>query len=260
MFTGPINSGMSGGPNLTVDGHVAGVNVSKRLDGELVSFLVPVRYVRALLDRVAQQKQAPADFKAVVGQQLLDHQAVMVDRVLEAPFTLRALGPYRVPVRESDQLRCWGWSNTKQDKPYAVDQMNCAMEAAIFVSEQLQTGRVTIRHQYIRSEELSALRFATLASNNFKNQNFGGHKDLRVTPPVCNESFVNNGSLPMRAVLCVSAYRKFAGLYDFGLLLATTDANHKTLHSRIDIDGVSYANGLRMAKLFGDAIQRGEAK
>ena len=46
MFTGPINAGMSGGPSVTVDGRVAGVNVSKRLDGELVSFLVPVRFVR----------------------------------------------------------------------------------------------------------------------------------------------------------------------------------------------------------------------
>ena len=43
MFTGPINAGMSGGPNVTEDGRVAGVNVSKRLDGELVSFLVPVQ-------------------------------------------------------------------------------------------------------------------------------------------------------------------------------------------------------------------------
>ncbi len=71
MFTGPINAGMSGGPNVTVDGRVAGVNVSKRLDGELVSFLVPVRYVRDLLKKVAGQKQVPKDFKLVVGQQLL---------------------------------------------------------------------------------------------------------------------------------------------------------------------------------------------
>ena len=49
MFTGPINSGMSGGPSVTVSGDVAGVNVSKRRDGELVSFLVPVRYAQELL-------------------------------------------------------------------------------------------------------------------------------------------------------------------------------------------------------------------
>jgi S1-C subfamily serine protease len=51
MFTGPINSGMSGGPSVTANGDVAGVNVSKRLDGELVSFLVPARYAQQLLPR-----------------------------------------------------------------------------------------------------------------------------------------------------------------------------------------------------------------
>ena len=63
----------------------------------------------------------------------------------------------------------------------------------------------------------------------------------------------------MRAVLCVSAYRKFPGLYDFGLLTASADAGQMSLQSRVDIDGVSYENGLRMAKIFLDATNR-EAK
>ena len=41
MFTGPVNAGMSGGPNVTANAQVAGVNVAHRRDGELVSFLVP---------------------------------------------------------------------------------------------------------------------------------------------------------------------------------------------------------------------------
>jgi S1-C subfamily serine protease len=56
MFTGPINAGMSGGPCVTVDGRVAVVNVSKRLDGELVSFLVPFRYIQELLKKATSCK------------------------------------------------------------------------------------------------------------------------------------------------------------------------------------------------------------
>ncbi|MCE3254240.1 MAG: trypsin, partial [Cellvibrio sp.] len=59
MFTGPVNAGMSGGPNVTADGQVAGVNVAHRRDGELVSFLVPVRYVQALLARVTGDMTPP---------------------------------------------------------------------------------------------------------------------------------------------------------------------------------------------------------
>lgn len=256
MFTGPINSGMSGGPSVTVDGRVAGVNVSKRLDGELVSFLVPVRYVRDLLKKVAGQKNPPKEFKLIVGQQLLAHQTAMMARLEKTPLTFKVLSPYRVPVWESDQLRCWGWSNAKQNKPYLIDQVSCAMESALFVSGQMQTGRVSIRHKLIRSSELGAWRFATLASNQFKNQSFGSHKDMRFTPPQCFEQFVSNEKLPMRAVLCVRAYRKFPELYDFALLTASTDESRMSLQSRIDMSGVSYENGLQISRIFLESASR----
>jgi hypothetical protein len=256
MFTGPINAGMSGGPSVTVDGRVAGVNVSRRLDGELVSFLVPVRYVRDLLKKVAEQQHPPKDFKLLVGQQLLEHQAAMMKRLQNTPLTFKVLSPYRVPVWESDQLRCWGWSNAKQNKPYSADQVSCDMESAIFVSGQMQTGRVSIRHKLLRSTELGALQFATLSSNMFKNQSFGSHKDLRFTPSQCIEQFVSNEQLPMRAVICVRAYRKFPELYDFTLLTASTDESRMSLQSRIDMSGVSYENGLRISRIFLEAGSR----
>jgi hypothetical protein len=241
---------MSGGPSVTVDGRVAGVNVSKRLDGELVSFLVPVRFVRDLLKKVAAQKQVPKDFKLVVGQQLLEHQKTMVERLVKTPLTFKELKPYRVPVWESDQVRCWGRSNSKQNKPYAMDQVSCAMESALFVSNQTQVGYVSIQHKLLQSTELGSLQFAVLAGNYFKNQIGGGNKDTRYTAPQCVEQFVSNGKLPMRAVLCVRAYRKFPELYDFTLLTASTDDGKMSLQGRIEAAGVSYENGLRISRIF----------
>ena len=250
LFTGPINAGMSGGPSVTVDGAVAGVNVSKRLDGELVSFLVPARYAQALLQRVETQTKAPSDFTAIVTAQLLQHQRAMVDQLLDTPLTLKTMAPYRVPVRESEQMRCWGRSNVKADKPFAVDNANCSMESAIFVSGALQTGQISIRHQLLRATGLDSLRFAQLASSSFKNENFGSNKDSRLTAPSCTEQFVRHQDVPLRAVLCVRAYRKFAGLYDFALLTASTDQSLISLQSRIDARGVSYDNGLRLTRAF----------
>lgn len=261
MFTGPINSGMSGGPNVTVDGKIAGVNVAKRTDGELVSFLVPARFVVELLNKVnaklAQQKKTSKDFNAEVGQQLIAHQNVMIDKLLESPLAQKALGPYQVPVRESEQVRCWGRSNAKPESPYTVDQINCQMESAIFVSGQLQTGNVAIQHRFTQSKELDSLRFSHMISNNFKNQIRGGNKDQRLTGPACTEEFVANQSLSMRAVICVRAYRKFAGLYDFALFTATTDHALKSLQSRLDTRGVSYENGMRVSRLFLASIAKG---
>jgi len=258
MFTGPINAGMSGGPSVTVDGAVAGINVSKRLDGELVSFLVPARYAQQLLAKVAQQPTPPRDFKPVVTEQLLAHQDLMVNRLLATPLTIKAMGPYRVPVPESEQMRCWGRSSVTADTPFTVDNTNCAMESAVFVSESLQTGQVAMRHQYLRSTAMDALRFSQLASASFKNESFGG-KSRSMTGPQCTEQFVANNRLPVRAVLCVRAYRQFAGLYDFALLAASTDSGQMNLQSRLDARGVSYANGMRTARVFLEALGLADA-
>ncbi|SFU54048.1 S1 family peptidase [Pseudoduganella namucuonensis] len=260
MFTGPINSGMSGGPSVTVGGELAGVNVSKRLDGELVSFLVPARYAQELLKKVKPAAPPPKDFTSVVAEQLLAHQKAMVDQLLATPLTMKAMGPYMVPVRESEQMRCWGRSNVKADKPFTVDITSCSMESAIFVSGSLQTGAIGIRHQFMRSAGLDRVRFAQLSSASFKNEGFGSNKDSRLTGPQCTEQFVRNATLPLRAVLCVRAYRKFDGLYDFALLTASTDEGLMNLQSRLDARGVSYENGMRTARAFLEALARGAVK
>ncbi|ATQ76195.1 trypsin [Massilia violaceinigra] len=257
MFTGPINSGMSGGPSVTVAGDVAGVNVSKRRDGELISFLVPVRFAQELLKKVAAQTSTPKDFNPLIGQQLLAHQRGMIDRLLDSPLSLKTMGPYQVPVRESEQVRCWGRSNVKAEATFNADTMACAMESAIFVSDSQQTGHVSMTHQYVRSAILDPVRFAVLASTLFKTDNLGSTKDTRLTGPMCTEKFVKTKSLPLRAVTCVRAYRKFAGLYNFTLLTASTDDARATLQSRLDVSGVSYENGLRTTRAFLEALARG---
>jgi serine protease Do len=256
MFTGPINSGMSGGPSVTASGDVAGVNVSKRSDAESVSFLVPARYAQELLKKVEKQAATPKDFNPLIGQQLLAHQRGMIDRLLDSPLAAKPMGPYQVPVRESEQVRCWGRSNVKAEASFTADTISCSMESAIYVSDNLQTGHVSMTHQYVRSASLDPIRFAALASNLFKADNLGSNRDTRLTGPSCTESFVKTRSLPLRAVTCVRAYRKFAGLYNFTLLTASTDDARASLQSRLDVAGVSYENGMRTTRAFLDTLGR----
>ena len=256
MFGGPINSGMSGGPSVTGNGVVAGINVSKRRDGESVSFLVPVKYAQELLRKVAAQARPPKDFNPVIAAQLLVHQREMVDRLLEEPLAIKSMGPYLVPVRESGQLRCWGRSNIKAATAYTSDAMSCAMEAAVYVSATQQTGHVSMTHRYIRSDSLHPLPFAALASRLFRTDQPRGAGNARLAKPHCTERFVHTRTLPLRAVTCVRAYRKFEGLYNFTLLTASTDAAESSLQSRLDISGVSYDNGMRVTRAFLGAFGR----
>ena len=260
IFTGPINSGMSGGPTVTAAGVVAGVNVSKRRDGELVSFLVPVKYAQELLRQAATQPHPPKNFNPLIGQQLLAHQRALIDRLLAEPLSMRAMGPYQVPVRESQQLRCWGRSNFRAEAEYTLDSVSCAMEAAIYVSDTQQTGHVSMTHQVIRSSSLHPLQFAVLASARFRVDRIGTGRDTRLTRPACTEMFVHTATLPVRAVTCVRAYRKFAGLYNFTLLAASTDDPRTSLQSRLDLAGVSYDNGMRATRAFLSALGRSRAR
>jgi S1-C subfamily serine protease len=256
VFTGPINSGMSGGPTVTAAGVVAGVNVSKRRDGELVSFLVPVKYAQQLLARAAAQPHPPRNFNPLIGQQLLAHQRALIDRLLAEPLSIRTMGPYRVPVRESQQLRCWGRSNFRAEAEYTLDAVSCAMEAAVYVSDTQQTGHVSMTHQVLRTSSLHPLQFAVLATSRFSVDRIGAGRDTRLTRPACTEMFVHTATLPVRAVTCVRAYRKFAGLYNFTLLAASTDDPHASLQSRLDLAGVSYENGMRATRAFLAALGR----
>lgn len=257
LFTGSINAGMSGGPNVTADGMVAGVNVAKRRDGELVSFLVPVRFVNQLLNTVAQQKQVPTDFKQIIGQQVLAHQQLMGEKLKSLPLHFKTLGRYPVPVWESDQMRCWGRSDEQADSTISTDTVECLMDSSLFIADGVQMGAISLRHQLIQNRRLNAIRFARVVSASFKNESFGSFHDIRMTPPQCQERFIKNAWLPMRAVLCVRAYRQFPGLYDFSLLTSSTNRSLSNLQSRFDTFGVSYENGLQINKILTDALGKG---
>jgi S1-C subfamily serine protease len=256
VFTGPINSGMSGGPSVTVSGAVAGINVSKRLDGESVSFLVPVRFAQELLRKVALQPRPPKNFNPLIAQQLLAHQREMIDRMLADPLSIKTMGPYHVPVRESQQLRCWGRTSMPLEADYTADSVSCAMEVAVYVSDSQQTGHISMSHTYLRSPGLHPLQFAALTSERFRADRVGPSRDTRLTRPSCAEQFVHTATLPLRAVTCVRAYRKFAGLYNFTLLTASTDDSHASLQSRLDLSGVSFENGTRATRAFLSALGR----
>lgn len=259
MFTGPVNAGMSGGPNVTADGQVAGVNVAHRRDGELVSFLVPVRYVQALLARVTGDMTPPTNFKPIIGEQLLEHQSVMVDTLLDKPFSIKNLGPYRVPVRESEQVRCWGNTDSSAKKAYTIANINCSMESAIFVSGELQTGHISMYHKYAHNKKLNAMQFAQLATNMFSGQVYSTAKSETITPASCTEDFIKHNNISLRALVCAEAYHQFKELYDFTLITASTDDSQKSLQSMINIQGVSYSNGMKLVEQFLQGIDRASA-
>jgi S1-C subfamily serine protease len=252
FFAGALNPGMSGGPAIDESGRVVGVNVAKRLDGELVSFLVPVERLHELLRSAGgTSAEAPA---AQVTRQLLEHQQRVAARLLSAPLPTKALGTYQVPVAPGDWIRCRG-STTRGEEAYVrVDTTRCSSESAVYVHDSLRLGGVRYDHDYGTSD--SSLRFLRRHTEGFAREPVGplrGNDEFG--PARCNESFVAHGGSRLRVVLCASALRKHPGLYNFVVLAASVDESKAGLQSRLDARGFSYDNGVRIARHFLDGIR-----
>lgn len=261
LFSGAINSGMSGGPSVDESGEVVGVNVSKRLDGEQISFLVPAQFVMLLIEHgkgiTAQPTQQ--EFRSEIGRQLLAHQNMMADQLLKAPLLTRAMGPYAAPINETQGIRCWGDDPSQPQLRYYYSRLHCRTESVVGVEDALRTGFINVRHEYFATEKLDSFRFLQIYGKSYKNETFGTYRDRYRTGPECNDAFVkadNANSVPVRAVVCVRAMRKFEGLYDFSLMAATVDDSRRGLHTRLDASGVTLENGQRITRAFLDAIGR----
>jgi serine protease Do len=258
-FTGAINPGMSGGPAVTAAGKVAGINVAKRLDGELVSFLVPAGKAAALLARA--KTEPPLDLAHVrdeIDRQLLVWQADFYHALGEQGFRGAALGPYQAPESTAPWFNCWARTNADQTpKPRAqLDSTSCSSQSSLFIAEDIETGRTELSHAYVRSVDLNPFQFAAFVS-----QYYGGAGMIRswsrkrLTQPECHEDFIERGEGAtagpvLRTVWCARAYRDFAGIYDVAITTVTQDRDKEALVSRLAMQGVSYENAITLAQRF----------
>jgi hypothetical protein len=121
------------------------------------------------------------------------------------------------------------------------------MESRVFVSGALSTGSLTVRHETYDGRKLGTLRFANRYSKSFENEWFGERGNKEITPPQCTERFVDRDGLPLRAVLCLTAYKHLKGLYDMSVLVATLDQNEAGVQGRLDARGMSFDNALALA-------------
>ena len=239
-FTGSINPGMSGGPTLTRDGRVVGINVST--SGEQVSFLVPVNRAARLLAGVDVERSAPADgFLGDVAEQVRDYQAEYLDGMFGEDGPAVDLGPYRVVTAPAPFFRCWGdASGRRDDQAYETAYHECSTDDYLYIADGQQSGVVTLSHQLVTNESLNARRFLSLYASTFGQDNTPYGDEEHVTSWRCATRNVRNATTPMRGVLCLRGYRKLDGLYDAVLKVAVLASGEAGLVSTLILSGVTW--------------------
>jgi serine protease Do len=248
FFSGSLNPGMSGGPALDGQGRVMGINVATRLDGQQVSFLVPAQFAEDLVARARSAKPIVQPAYAEVTRQLLAYQEGLTKRFMAQSWRSAGHERYRIPVPQETFMRCWGNSTRPDVKGMEFERSECSMNQSVFVSGSLNTGSLSARHEIYDGSKLGTMRFARQYSRSFRNESFGGGP-LR-TASQCSERFVESGGLPLRAVLCLNAYKKLPGLYDMGVMVATLNDDRAGVQGRFDARGVSFDNALKLADFY----------
>jgi serine protease Do len=261
-FTGALNPGMSGGPAVTSEGRVAGINVAKQLGGELVSFLVPARFAEALLQRArGAEPLEPKAFRAEIGRQLAEWQSRLYDSFAERGFRATGFGPYEAPESAAPWITCWAVTNAGQvPKPRAnIDTTNCNSDTRLFVAGDLNTGVIHLAHSYLHSVDLNQFQFAAFLSQQSQSPWFGGFPRKWFTAQRCHEDFLAAapaGERPaLRVVWCARAYREFAGLYDVAVTAVTQDRGDEALVSRLGLQVVGYDEAVRLTRRFLEDVR-----
>jgi len=262
FFGGSLSAGMSGGPALDEQGRLVGVNVAARRDGEQVSFLVPAAPVRVLIERGRGAAPITTPAWPDITKQLLDHGARLAEAFIAQPWRSAGHARYTIPVPQETFLRCWGRGSPQAVRGLQFERSDCMMSHRTFVNGRLLTGFLTVRHEAYDGSKLGGLRFAERYSSSFRNETMG-HDDRHRTAPRCVERQVRSGAagapgtdqaepLPLKAVICLRAYKKLEGLHDLSVLVATLDGRVQGVQGRLDAHGVSAASAQRLAQHYLD--------
>jgi hypothetical protein len=255
-LTSPLDVGMSGGPTLTEDGRVVGVNVSS--GGNQISFLVPVERAIGMLAKTSARGfriPAPDTLLSEVGRQIHAYQAQYLADVFSSATPKVSLGPYELPTKPTPVFKCWADAMRKKELPYQVVDHQCSTDDYVFVSSQHSSGLVGLHHQLISSGELNPLQFFALYSNSFQGGAYMYGDEGEVTPFRCETRNVKNKSLKLRAALCVRQYVKLQDLYDAVLKVAILGSQDAGLVTTLTLSGASFENVQQVTRRYLENIE-----
>lgn len=250
-----VNAGMSGGPTIDQAGRVIGINVSSA--GEQLSFLVPVKYLNALLSELVIRKiNSNIDFHQRIEQQLINYQSSYISTMLAAKWEHTNLGPASLPNKISEMLKCWGDSSDDKDSLITHAYSTCESQDSIFLSTEFTTGGIGYTYDLYSSKDLSTLHFYNIYSRYFGStmQMNRVEKD-QVGEYSCNTQFVDIENNTWKIAFCVRNYKKYQALYDVVTSMALLGKSDQGLVINLGLSGVSKNLSLAFVKRFMEEVR-----
>jgi serine protease Do len=253
LFSGSLNPGMSGGPAFNQRGEVIGVNVAT--GGEQLSFLVPVKHLKALLKK-ARREDKPADFKVAIGQTLLrEADEFYTARAADTWHTQR-FGDLQVPRDLSPAMKCWGDNVDDDDRAYEAFHQHCRSEEYLFLADDFYTGNFAYDYEWMRTTKLNPLQFYTAVEKRFTHRAQDNTDDkANVTNHRCKTDFVALAGAPWKVSMCLRRYKDYEGLHDASLVMVSLRANDRAAVIKMSATGIGKQRALAIFEKLGRRVR-----
>lgn len=163
VFSGAINSGMSGGPTLDTRGRVVGVNVATSTRHQLIGLVIPSSAVSALIKRTADQTPPNnAQLRADISKQFAKFGRQQLHRLDSGLNGVRTLGPFNVRADLADQQVCSTERQTNTQWHYSLVKQTCESASGLYVFDEQQAGRIITGSFLLQGPALSELQLSNL--------------------------------------------------------------------------------------------------
>ena len=249
LFSGTLNPGMSGGPAINRRGEVIGVNVSTA--GNELSFLIPVRYLQALLEGVQQAGSQDINLTERITQQLHTSQQQTMEKLLSGKWKTMQLGKAQVPAELASYFKCWGQTDNKTEQRFSHTYSACASPDSVYISDHFETGSIDFRYDMLSSDKLNSLQFYNLYANRFEagnSTNLADEDDVQNYR--CNSRFIEITGKTWKTAMCIRGYKKFKGLYDVSLNMASLGEASSGLIVTLNASGLTKENAQALIQKF----------
>jgi hypothetical protein len=255
-FTGALNPGMSGGPAISRSGRVFGVNRSRYVSSQLISFLVPARHVQALLANRPARPPAHGEIMAEVIRQVRAHGENIIATV-DAPVlpTIETQG-YRLPYGLSPRMRCTGAAPTEDGSFYRKTFRTCLLNADVPPIDRIMTGTLQVSYVIIQKDELDAFRLARLrkwARHLTTPAEQFPYGDL--TRYECRTEMVTANGTPLKALICLRGYQRLPGIYDVALRISSQTGRDTEFGALVALSGVPFEPAMAFLRHFLEGIK-----
>lgn len=253
LFSGSLNSGMSGGPTLDENKNVVGVNVATSGNG--LSYLVPADYLAMILDRLKLTGfQADADIGQRITEQLTSNADKYVDNLQKLKWTLQQLGNFKVPMDVTGVVRCW--DNSDKPRPDTLMRSyftQCSNESSIYLDDGLKVGTLDYEYVWLDAGEMIPARFYRQYEGLNVSVSASGAGKQDVTNFECFTDFTLIAGQEFKMSVCRRDYLNYTGLSDLLVTAALVGNKRQGMLFNLDMTGTTFEGGMALLqRMLGD--------